>query len=129
MSPDEVSWSRLRLNPRLQFAWTNDSTRIHFDVVAETVGWLGFGFSKTLPSLETDGVIFAIDGKGTVTLADCHTEKGSGLLPKLVADVHTDYVIQNSSHNATYLSIRFNRALDTGDKGDYKITVSALKIF
>jgi len=105
---------RETLDPKYILYWyQNDCDRtLHFHVIVEGTGFVGFGFSYAGSMFIGDVVIGGVGGDGSIYFGDYHT---MGNIGTPILDDSQDWTLDEAKENATHTELKFSRAFDTGD--------------
>ncbi|XP_028665309.2 DBH-like monooxygenase protein 2 homolog [Erpetoichthys calabaricus] len=106
----------------ISWGFDNNGGPITFQVVANTAGWVGFGFSPSGSMTGSDVVIGGVNPDGTVYFADRHATGNT--LP--LVDTKQDYTLINLKESGSTTTMTFSRQLQTCDTDDLPITATPM---
>ncbi|KAG2469797.1 DBH-like monooxygenase protein 2 homolog [Polypterus senegalus] len=106
----------------VSWGFDNNGGPITFQVVANTTGWVGFGFSPSGSMAGSDVVIGGVNPDGTVYFTDRHATGNT--LP--LVDAKQDYTLINLKESGSTTTMTFSRQLQTCDTDDLPITATPM---
>uniref|UniRef100_A0A8C4S9T8 DOMON domain-containing protein n=1 Tax=Erpetoichthys calabaricus TaxID=27687 RepID=A0A8C4S9T8_ERPCA len=105
----------------ISWGFDNNGGPITFQVVANTTGWVGFGFSPSGSMTGSDVVIGGVNPDGTVYF-DRHATGNT--LP--LVDAKQDYTLIDLKESGSTTTMTFSRQLQTCDTDDLPITATPM---
>ncbi|XP_028665853.1 DBH-like monooxygenase protein 2 homolog [Erpetoichthys calabaricus] len=106
----------------ISWGFDNNGGPITIQVVANTTGWVGFGFSPSGSMTGSDVVIGGVNPDGTVYFADRHATGNT--LP--LVDAKQDYTLIDLKESGSTTTMTFSRQLQTCDTDDLPITATPM---
>nr|XP_039261858.1 uncharacterized protein LOC120338002 isoform X6 [Styela clava] len=104
-------------NGTVHLQWSADENEIIMQVVAPTLGWVGFGFSMDESMKGADLIIAGIIAGETEYIYDTHADENG--IPEI--DKHQDGILLVAYENATHTTIAVKRNLTAYDTEDISI--------
>lgn len=117
-----ITSTTVNLDPKFQVTYHANEARdqITFELIVETTGWVGLGFSSNGAMTKADIFVGGVRG-GQPYFGDYHGPDSGNGAP--IQDVKNDFTLISASENATHTTISFKRLTDTCDAEDVAITV------
>ncbi|XP_039261852.2 uncharacterized protein LOC120338002 isoform X1 [Styela clava] len=104
-------------NGTVHLQWSADENEIIMQVVAPTLGWVGFGFSMDESMKGADLILAGIIAGETEYIYDTHADENG--IPEI--DKHQDGILLVAYENATHTTIAVKRNLTAYDTEDISI--------
>ena len=118
------------LDDTFRLSWCQEDNYFHVLMQANTLGWVGIGFTKptSLNMLDADMIAGYVAENGTLVMDDFYgvDPTAPGVRDTELNDGTNDIVGQKGWEENGWTSIQFSRSLNTGDPNDARLDESGV---